>query len=113
MLSEIISQIVVTCPQPNYKLFLFYSVFDPVELHIHSFGSFLLDGVVDNAIGSVVVSGEVSAVLVVTHIRKCGACDGAFFGVGKERSKFIFSDRRDHMLRTFVWHNRGPLMMFI
>jgi hypothetical protein len=83
MFSEIISQIGVTWRPPNVKLFLFYSVFDPVEPHIHSFGSFLLDGVVDNAICGGVVSGEVSGVLVVTHLRKCGACDGALFGVDK------------------------------
>jgi hypothetical protein len=97
MFSEIISQIGVTWCPPNIKLFLFYSVFDPVELHIHSFGSFLLDGVVDNAICGGVLSGEVSGVLVVTHLRKCCACEGAFFGVDKERSKFSFSDGRDHM----------------
>jgi hypothetical protein len=97
MFSEIISQIGVTWSPPNVKFFLFYSVFDPVEPHIHSFGSFLLDGVVDNAIRGGVVSGEVSGVLVVTQLRMCGACDGALFGVDKERSKFSFSDRRDHM----------------
>jgi hypothetical protein len=97
MFSEILSQIGATWSPPNVKLFLFYSVFDPVEPHIHSFGSFLLDGVVDNAIRGGVVSGEFSGVLVVTHLRKCGACDGAFFGVDKERSKFSFSDRQEHM----------------
>jgi hypothetical protein len=93
MFSEIISQIGVTWSPPKVKLFLFYSVFEPVEPHIHSFGSFFLDGVVDNAICGGVVSGEVSGVLVVTHLRKCGACEGAFFGVDKERSKLSFSDR--------------------
>jgi hypothetical protein len=97
MFSEIISQIGVTWRPPNVKLLLFYSVFDPVEPHIHSFGSFLLDGVVDNATRGGVVSGEVSGVLVVTHLRKCCACDGALFGVDKERYEFSFSDRRDHM----------------
>jgi hypothetical protein len=92
MFSEIISQIGVTWHPPNVKFFLFYSVFDPLEPHIHSFGSFLMDGVVDNDICVGIVSDEVSVLLVVTHLRKCGACDGAFFGVDKERSKFSFSD---------------------
>jgi hypothetical protein len=112
MFSEIIYQIGVTWRPPNVKLFLFYSVFDPVEPHIHSFGSFLLDGVVDNAICCGVISGEVSGVLVVTHLRKYGACGGAFFGVDKERSKFSFSDRRDHIFEdsfcgTTEGHWRG------
>jgi hypothetical protein len=97
MFSEIISQIGVTWRPSNVKLFLFYSVFDPVEPHIHSFGSFLLDGVVDNAICGGVVSGEASGVLVVTHLIKCGARDGTFLGIEKERPKFSFSDRRYHM----------------
>jgi hypothetical protein len=58
MFSEVISQIGVTWRPPNVKLLLFYSVFDPVEPHIHSFGSFLL-GVGDNAIRGGVVRGEV------------------------------------------------------
>lgn len=93
MFSEVISQIGVSWRPPNVKLLLFYSVFDPVETHIHSFGPFLLDGVVDNAIRGGVVRGEVSGVLVVAHFRKCCACDGALFGVDKECSKFSFSDR--------------------
>jgi hypothetical protein len=97
MFSEIISEIGFTRRPPNVNFCLFYSVFDPVEPHIHSFGSFLLDGVVDNAICGGVVSGEASGVLVVTHLRKCGACDGALLGVDKERPKFSFSDRRYHM----------------
>jgi hypothetical protein len=92
MFSELISQIGVTWRPPNVKLLLFYSVFDPVELHIHSFGSFLLDGVVDNAIRDGVVRGEVSGVFVVPHLRKCCACDGALFGVDKECTTFSFSD---------------------
>jgi hypothetical protein len=99
MSSEVISQIGVTWRPPNVKLLLFYSVFDPVEPYIHSFGSLLLDGVVDNAIRGGVVLGEVSGVLVVPHFRKCCACDGDLFGVDKECSKFSFSDRRDHMFK--------------
>jgi hypothetical protein len=97
MLSEIISQTGVTWCPSNVKLFLFYSIFDPVEPHIHSFGSFLLEGVVYNTIYGGVVSGEVSGVLVVTHLRKCGARDGAFLCIDKERPKFSISDRRYHM----------------
>jgi hypothetical protein len=97
MFSEIISKIGVTWRPSNVKLFLFYSVFDPVEPHIHSCRSFLLDCVVDNAICGGVVSGEVSGVLVVTHLRKYGARDGAFLCIDKERPKFSFSDRRDHI----------------
>jgi hypothetical protein len=97
MFGEIISQIGVTWRPSNTKLFLFYSVFDTVEPHIHSFGLFFLDCVVDNAICGGVVIGEVSGVLVVTHLRQCGASDGAFLCIDKERPKFSFSDRRDHI----------------
>jgi hypothetical protein len=50
MISEIISQISVIWRPSNVKLFLLYSVFDPVEPHVHCFRVFLLDCVADNSI---------------------------------------------------------------
>jgi hypothetical protein len=50
MLSEIISQIGVTYHPTNIELVLFHSVFDPLESHVHCFGAFLLECVIENAI---------------------------------------------------------------
>jgi hypothetical protein len=93
MLSEIISHIGVTWRPTNIELVLFYSVFDPVEYHVHCFGAFLSDCVIDNTICGGVVSFEFCGVLVVTHFSQCCACDSAFFGIHKKGTKFGLSNR--------------------
>jgi hypothetical protein len=56
MLCEIVPHIGVTWCPTNVELALFHPVFDLVKSHIHSFGAFLLDCVIDNAICGGVIS---------------------------------------------------------
>jgi hypothetical protein len=67
MICEIFPHMGVTWRPTNIEVVLFYPVFDPVESHIHFFGAFLFDCVIDNAICGGVVSFEFCGVLVVTH----------------------------------------------
>jgi hypothetical protein len=109
MFSEVISQIGVSRRPPNVKLLLFDSVFDPVEPHFHSFGPFLLDGVVDNATAVVLsvvrsvaswwwpISESVVRVTVPSLALTKSAPNSA-----SETDETI-------CLRTVVWHKRGPL----
>ena len=49
---KVITVVAATWFPIDDKLLLIASVSDPVETHIHCFGSLLLDGVIDDAVGS-------------------------------------------------------------
>lgn len=63
------------------ELFLIYSIADPVESHINSFGALLFDCAIHDACGHRVISGDWGGGLWVAHFGKCHPEDGAVFGV--------------------------------
>jgi hypothetical protein len=93
MLSEIVSHIGVAWRPTYIELALFHSVIDQVESHLHCFGAFFWDCVIDNAICCGVVRSEFCGVLVVTHFSQCCARDSAFFCIDKKCTKFGVSNR--------------------
>ena len=58
MLCEVVGSICDAAAPVNDELALRNAVTNPVEAHIHRFGSLLLDGVVGNAGGSAIVGDD-------------------------------------------------------
>ena len=56
MFGKIISPIASSWFPKDVKLALAFAIAEPVKMHVHSFGAFLLDSIVDDPPGSVVVS---------------------------------------------------------
>ena len=55
VLCKVVHEVVFTFLPVDEELTLFDSIPDPVESHVHCFGSLLLDGVVGDAAGACVV----------------------------------------------------------
>ena len=58
MFSKVVSKVILPSVPINAKLALFGPVTEPVEAHINGLGALLFHSIVDNAIGSIVVSLE-------------------------------------------------------
>jgi hypothetical protein len=93
MLGEVITHMCVTRHPTNIKLSLFHSVLYPVKVHVHGFGTFLLENFVDDSIGCGVIYFQICGLLWVAHCGRC--CEGdsvcACLGVDKHSSKFGIS----------------------
>ncbi len=76
MFGEIICPVGGAGAPENVKLSLMLAVTEPIEVHVHSFGAFLLDSVIGNPAGSVVVSLEWGSQLQVAQFFQ-GSMDGA------------------------------------
>ena len=73
LFGEVVSK-VASARGPIYvELALFDSITDPVKTHIHSFGSLLFYGVVDDAEGSGVISLDWCGWLGMVHFFEGGA----------------------------------------
>ena len=58
MLGEVVSQVSGSWLPVNVELALFHSVFEPIEAHVNGFGSFLFDGISEDANTCLVVSAQ-------------------------------------------------------
>ena len=58
MLSKVVSKIILTSVPINTELALLRSVVEPVEPHVHCLGLLLFYCIIDDTIGSIVVSFE-------------------------------------------------------
>ena len=72
----------------DVELLLSLSVPNPVETHIHSFGSALNNGVSEDADSTFIVKLEWSGALGMAHFGECGSHGDGVFGVDKSRSGF-------------------------
>ena len=67
MLGRVISKIVFAFFPVDTKLILFLSIANPIQSHVHGFGSALDDGVGDDASGTFVVELNWCWPLLVAH----------------------------------------------
>ena len=90
MLGEVVSSIVSTGFPLDVKLRLSLAILEPVETHVHGFGAPLLDFLVDNTGGSLVVGDEWSARLGKAEFGESEAKRKRFGGVDERPSGFCF-----------------------
>ena len=90
MLGEWVGQIVVGWDPDYLEVLLFCLVADPVEAHVKSTGSELLDVVVGYAGGRSVVGVDRCGRLGVSEIEEDLAVHFAVFHVGEEGGEFCF-----------------------
>ena len=76
----------------NMKLSLTLSVADPIEAHVHGFGSALDNSVGDDADCTFVVELYRRRALVVSHFLQCGSHGNCVLGVDETRTSFGFLD---------------------
>jgi len=76
MFGKIISTIASSWFPKDGKLALAFAIMEPIKTHVHSFGVFLLDSIVDDPTGSVVVSLQQCGRLWMPQFFQSGA-DGA------------------------------------
>jgi hypothetical protein len=91
MLGEVIGLVENAFAPVDVKLTLACTVAYPVKAHVDGLGSFLLDGVVGDARGSGVVSGNRSRQLFVPEFFEGDSEWARFTTVVEEGSKFSFS----------------------
>jgi hypothetical protein len=97
MIGEMVTPIGVTGRPTYIELVLFNPVLDPVELHVHDFGAFLVDCVIDDSVCSGVVSCDVRGILCMSHFRECCVRDSALFSIDKNCTEFSIINSRYHM----------------
>jgi hypothetical protein len=90
VLREIVCEVGAAWGPVHIKMFLLYSVTDPVVSHVNGSRSLLFDRVVGNAIGSRVVGADWCGRLGMAHVKESLAENGAFFAVDKKGSVFCF-----------------------
>lgn len=88
---RIIGEIVLARAPVDVELSLAGSVADPVESHVHGFGTFLFDGAGANAHCGGVVGEQGSGRLGVAEFLERDAKGTGFFSIVEEGSKFGFS----------------------
>jgi hypothetical protein len=71
VLGKVIGTIESTCLPMNDKLALARAVADPVKAHVDGLRSFLLDGVVDDALGAGIASLDWGSRLRVPEFGEC------------------------------------------
>jgi hypothetical protein len=81
MLCKRVGAVSRSAPPIDMVLFLPNAVANPIEAHIHGFGSLLFDGFVGDATGGAVVDNHRSRRLWVAQFVKSDAEGGAFFAV--------------------------------
>ena len=81
MLCEIVGAVSRSAPPIDMVLFLPNAVANPIEAHIHGFGSLLFDGFVGDTTGGAVVGNHRSRRLWVAQFVESDAEGGAFFAV--------------------------------
>ena len=95
---EVIGSIIFSSAPMNDKLFLVYSVTDPIEMHVDGFGSTLFNSVIGNSSGSTVVGLDDSRGLWVAHFEESGAKCCCLFAVVEQRAEFSFGGTGQHFL---------------
>ena len=88
----VISKIVLGTFPVDVELFLSLSVAEPVEAHIHSFGSALYYVVGEDANGTFVIELEWSGTLGMAHFGEGCAHGNGIFGVDEAGAGFRFLD---------------------
>jgi hypothetical protein len=81
MLCEIAGGVSRSAPPIDMVLFLLNAVANPIEAHIHGFGSLLFDGFVGDTTGGAVAGNHRSRRLWVAQFVESDAEGGAFFAV--------------------------------
>ena len=76
MFGKVISLIASSWFPKDGKLTLAFAIVEPVKVHVHSFGAFLLDSIIDDPTSSVVVGLEWGSWLWVAQFFQ-GSVDGA------------------------------------
>jgi len=92
MFGRIICKIFLPTFPVDMKLFLSLAVTNPIETHIHGFGSALNDSVGEDTNSAFVVKLERSGTLWVAHFLEGGADGNGVFGVDETGSSFGFLD---------------------
>ena len=88
MLGGIISKICAAWSSVYPELLLFYSVYNPIEPHVHGFGHFLFDGLIGYSYHRGVVKLDGSGRLWPVHFDQSGAYGYCLFGVKKKGTQF-------------------------
>ena len=90
MFGEVVGQVVCAFSPMDEKMSLFDAIANPVETHIHGFGSALFDSFVANASCAGIVGLDGCRWLWMPHVFKGGAEHCSFFAVEEESAKFGF-----------------------
>ena len=75
----------------DVEVSLLRPISQPVEAHVHGFGSFLLDSVVDDSLGCAIVSFDGCSGLRVTQFLETLSHGEDFLSIGEMSSQFGFS----------------------
>lgn len=94
----------------DHKLALAGSISDPVKAHINCLGSLLLDGVVGNAGGSGVVSGNGCWWLFVAEFFKGDSKGAGFAAIVEEGSEFSFCSTSENFSHNVAHHVDGTVV---
>jgi hypothetical protein len=97
----VVGKIVCSLSPMDEELALADSVADPVEAHIHGFGSSLFDCFVADSGGTGVVGLDGSGWLWMAHVVEDGSEHGSLFAVVEQGGKFSFGGGREY------WHEDG------
>ena len=81
MFGEVVGQIVSPAAPVNDELALVDAIADPVETHVHGFGSALFDSAVRDASSTGVVGLDWCGWLRMAHVVQRGAQHGSLFAV--------------------------------
>lgn len=102
VLREVVSTVAFAGAPVDNELALADAVTDPIEAHIHCFGAFLFDSVINNTSSSAVVSLNGCGRLRMAKFNECMPEGARIFAVVKEGSKFGFSSTGDNFLQDLA-----------
>ena len=95
MFGKVICEIVGTASPVNEELTLFDAIFDPVKMHVHSFGSALFHCDVGNSgRASIVGLDWCSGLWMPHHVMQDGAKHGGFVAVVEKGTELGLGGRR-------------------
>jgi len=110
MFGEIVSPAGIARPPENMELALAFAIAEPVEMHVHHFGVFLFDHVIDDPTGSVVVSLQGSGGLGMAQFFQ-GSVDGADgLGIEEQGTQFSFSSTGDNLSHDLAENMDGAIV---